>query len=88
LQARAREFAQELEDLIATGLAEAEGVDPGGFRIRFTAASVMGVYRSVFLTGARRISAGEDHEHVNADLVRLYNEGFDAVEHGLAKVRG
>jgi AcrR family transcriptional regulator len=88
LRSRAREFVQELEDLIAALLGDAERADPAEFRIRFTAASVVGVYRTVFLTGARRILAGEDHERVNADLIRLYDKGFDAVDRALAGLSG
>ncbi|GHJ43008.1 TetR family transcriptional regulator [Catellatospora sp. TT07R-123] len=84
LQARAREFVQELEDLIADLLGEAAGTDPGGFRVRFTAAAVVSVYRTVFLTGARRITAGEDHTAVNASLADLYTAGFAAIDRALA----
>ncbi|WP_211240994.1 TetR/AcrR family transcriptional regulator [Hamadaea tsunoensis] len=84
LQNRAREFVQEFEDLVAALLGEAEGADPAGFRIRYAAAAIVAVHRTVFLTGARRITAGEDHLLVNADLVRLYNEGFDAIDRALA----
>jgi hypothetical protein len=80
LQSRAREFVQELEDLIATLLAEADKADPAGFRVRFTAAAV---YRTVFLTGARRIMAGAAHQQVSRALADLYAEGFDAVERAL-----
>lgn len=83
LQSRAREFVQELEDLIATLLAEADTADPAGFRVRFTAAAVVAVYRTVFLTGARRIMAGAAHQQVSRALADLYAEGFDAVERAL-----
>jgi hypothetical protein len=78
----------ELEDLIATLLAEVDGVDPMDFRVRFTAATVVGVYRTVFLTGARRIMAGADHLQVNEALAELYNEGFDAVGRALTGLKG
>lgn len=83
LQARVREFVEELEDLVAELFAEAEGEDPAGVRARFAGMSVVATYRTVYLTAARRLIAGEDGETVVADLAGYYRRLFDAVERAL-----
>jgi len=83
LQARIREFVVELEDLLAGLLAEAEGGDPDSLRIRFAAASAVAAYRTVFLTGARRILAGDSEKNVAGDLAAYYRQAFAAVERAL-----
>jgi hypothetical protein len=83
LLARTREFAEELENLIAELLAEAEGIDPAGPRARFGGALATSAYRTVYLTAARRIFAGERAETVAAEAAVLLNRCFDAVERAL-----
>ncbi|MEV6966594.1 TetR family transcriptional regulator [Hamadaea sp. NPDC051192] len=83
LQARAREYVQELEDLLANLVAEAEGGQPGQFRARFAAAAIVTAYRTVFFDAARRILSGEDHQVVTAELPTQYARAFQAVERAL-----
>lgn len=81
LQARVREYVQELEDLLARLLTE-EG-DTDALRTRFAAASIVAAYRTVFLDAARRILAGAE-KRTDADaLIARYARAFAAVERGL-----
>jgi AcrR family transcriptional regulator len=83
LQARVREYVHELEDLLAALIAERAGT-PVDLRARFAAAMAVTAYRTVYLDGARRVSGGEDHEAVAADLVVQYGRAFDAAERAVA----
>ncbi|MEV6928513.1 TetR/AcrR family transcriptional regulator [Dactylosporangium sp. NPDC051485] len=79
LLARVREYVQELEELLAGLLAAERGVVVG-LPERFAAATFVAAYRTVYLDGARRVFAGEDHEAVGAEMVIRYNRAFDAAE--------
>jgi AcrR family transcriptional regulator len=84
LQARVREFLQELEDLLATLFAEAEGIARDSPRARFAAAVTVAAYRSVFLTAAARLLSGADFLEVRESLPAAYTTTFDAVERMLS----
>lgn len=84
LLARTREFVEELEDLLAELFAEAEGIDPAGPRARFAGALTTAAYRTVYLTAARKIFAGEGTDAVREESSTLLNHCFDAVERALA----
>jgi AcrR family transcriptional regulator len=86
LQARVREFIEELEDLMAQLIAEAEGGDPHSPAIRYAAASAVLAYRSVFLASAKRIMGGADPETVVAGLDAEYRRAFAAAEKAAASV--
>ncbi|HEY3506149.1 MAG TPA: TetR family transcriptional regulator [Actinocatenispora sp.] len=83
LRARVREAVEELEDLVARLYAEAEGIDPDGVRARLAGAYVLAAHRTVYLTAARRILAGEDADAVAADGVDRYHQAFDAAERAI-----
>ncbi|MFI1991856.1 TetR/AcrR family transcriptional regulator [Actinoplanes sp. NPDC020271] len=84
LQARVREFLQELEDLLAILFAEVEGVAPDSVRARFAAAVTVAAYRSVYLTAAARLLSGADFLEVRESLPAEYTTAFDAVERMLS----
>jgi AcrR family transcriptional regulator len=84
LQARTREFLEELEDLVARLLAEAEGGDPDDVRVRFAAAVMVAAYRTVFAGSARRILAGEDAAGIVEGLPGAFAQTYDAAERALA----
>jgi len=63
LRARAREAAEEVEGLLATLFAEAYGEADG----RLTAALLWAAWRTAYLSGARRILAGEPAEEFFAE---------------------
>ncbi|MCT9935157.1 TetR/AcrR family transcriptional regulator [Planotetraspora sp. A-T 1434] len=83
LQARAREWADELESLLAALLAEAAGAEPGDPWPRVEAALVVAAYRTAYATGVRRIMAGERADDVIEDHIALLNRSFDALERAL-----
>jgi AcrR family transcriptional regulator len=80
LQARVREFVEELEDLMAKLIAEAGGGDPHSAATRYAAASAVAAYRTVFLAAAKRIMGGADPDNVVAGLDAEYRRAFDAAE--------
>jgi len=80
LQARVREYVQELEDALAALCVESGEADD--LRARFAAASIVGAYRTVYLDSARRILAGE-RATVPDELIARYARAFAAVERGL-----
>lgn len=84
LQARVREFVQELEDLMANLIAEADGTDPHAAATRFAAASAVAAYRTVFLAAAGRIMGGTDPDTVIAELDADYRRTFEAAEQAAA----
>jgi AcrR family transcriptional regulator len=80
LQNRAREFVLELEDLVARLFAEAEGIDPASVRARFAGATAVAAYRTVFLTNAHRMTAGQPPA---PDLPLTYRQLFAAVDRAI-----
>jgi AcrR family transcriptional regulator len=86
LRARARELAEELENVLAGLLAEAAASAPDDPRPRVAAALVMAAYRGAYLTGARRIIAGEPAQDVRRDHITLVNRSFDALDAALASL--
>jgi AcrR family transcriptional regulator len=84
LQARAREFVEELEGLIGALFAEATGAAPGDPWSRLSAALVVAAYRTAYVVGARRILAGERADDVLDDHIVLLNRSFDSLERALA----
>src|SRR5690349_3772281 len=83
LQARAREFVQELEQLLVTLFAEAEGIGPDTLRARFAAAVTVAAYRTVYVRAAARVLAGADQVEVGLGLADEYARAFDAAERAL-----
>jgi AcrR family transcriptional regulator len=86
LQARAREFVQELEELLVTLFAEAEGIGPDTLRARFAAAATVAAYRTVYVRTAARVLAGADLVEVGLSLADEYARAFDAAEHAISAV--
>jgi len=86
LQARVREFAQELEELMANLIAEADGSEPHAPATRFAAASAVAAYRTVLLAAATRIMRGADPDAVVAELDADYRRAFDAAEQAAASL--
>ncbi|WP_436536794.1 TetR/AcrR family transcriptional regulator [Actinoplanes sp. HUAS TT8] len=84
LQARVREFLQELEDLLAGLFAEAEGVPPDSPRARLAAAVTVAAYRSVYMTAASRLLSGADFLEVRDSLPDEYRSAFDAAERAIS----
>lgn len=87
LRARARELAEETEDVLAGLFAEAWGAAAADPLPRMAAALVAAAYRTVYLTGLRRLLAGDSVETVLSDHVALLNHAFDAVDQALASLR-
>ncbi|WP_255658720.1 TetR/AcrR family transcriptional regulator [Actinoplanes sp. L3-i22] len=81
LQARAREFVQELEDLLTTMYAEAPA--PGA-SAGFAAAVTVAAYRSVYFSTAARLLAGEHFMDVREGLAGEYTRAFDAAERAIS----
>jgi AcrR family transcriptional regulator len=80
LRARAREAVDELEDLLATLLAEAWAVDARDSDARLAAALVTAAVRSCYVSAARRLLAGERADAIAEDQAALVNRAFDALE--------
>ncbi|WP_106396739.1 TetR/AcrR family transcriptional regulator [Actinocorallia populi] len=76
LKARVREYVEELEDVVARLLAETGGRDPDGPAVRLAAAWTAAAYRTVYVTGVRRASAGEGGEELRAELSLLAERVF------------
>jgi AcrR family transcriptional regulator len=83
LQARAREFVQELENLLGALFAEAGGADPHDPWPQLTAALALAAYRTAYVSSVRRILAGEAPAVVVADHITLLNRSFDSLERAL-----
>ncbi|MEU6475502.1 helix-turn-helix domain-containing protein [Streptomyces sp. NPDC047017] len=77
LRDRAREGVGELEDALAAALAESapEVHDP-----RLLAALAVAAYRTVYVTSAGRLLAGERADAIGEDHRRRLTEAFDALE--------
>ncbi|WP_036324689.1 TetR/AcrR family transcriptional regulator [Microbispora sp. ATCC PTA-5024] len=89
LRARAREFGEEMEDVVArlfAEVAEAAGHPPGDPRPRIAGALAVAAYRAAYLEGARRIIAGEPAEDVRRDHIVLVGRTFDALEAAVASL--
>lgn len=84
LQARVREFMQELETLLASLFAEAEGIPEDSARARFAAALTVSAYRSVYLSAASRLLSGAEFLEVRESVPDEYAAAFAAVERALS----
>ncbi|MFI9813767.1 TetR/AcrR family transcriptional regulator [Saccharothrix variisporea] len=78
LRARAREAFDEVQDHLATLLAEAGTPDP-----TLTAALVLAAQRAAYTAGFTRVLAGEDVDRVTADHVAAVEHAFDVLATGL-----
>ncbi|ATZ23616.1 TetR/AcrR family transcriptional regulator [Streptomyces lavendulae] len=76
LRARAREGVEELEDALAEAI--------GGPGARLTAALTVAAYRTVYVTTARRLLAGERAADIAEDHRARIDAAFDAVERALS----
>lgn len=85
LRARAREAAEELEALLADLLAEETGETSDTPRVRLAAALIMAGCRTIYLTGARRILAGERADDIVEDQRAHIHHVFAALERALAE---
>ncbi|AEV85334.1 HTH-type transcriptional regulator tcmR [Actinoplanes sp. SE50] len=86
LQARVREFQQELEDLLVELARESSGRGggEGELRLRLAAAVTVAAYRTVYFRAAARVLAGEDPVAVGETLFAEYAETFAAAEKALS----
>jgi len=86
LCARAREGVEELEDALAGVLVEEVGGEGAGIAAdpHLTAAVAVAAYRSVYVTSARRLLAGEAAEVVADDHRRRLYAAFDGLERAYA----
>jgi AcrR family transcriptional regulator len=84
LQSRVREWVQELENVLATLLAEATGADRDAPWCRMASALVVTVYRTTYVISARRVLAGERAADFVNDHTALLNRSFDSLERALA----
>jgi AcrR family transcriptional regulator len=76
LRARAREVAEEMEEVLAGLIAESgEDLPP-----RLTATMIVAAYRAVYAGTASRMLAGETTADVFDDHVSALNAAFDALE--------
>ncbi|XUL87756.1 TetR/AcrR family transcriptional regulator [Streptomyces galilaeus] len=80
LRARAREGLEEIETALSDALAETapDTPDPA-----LTAALIVAAYRSVYVTTARRLLAGERGEGPTEDHQARMNAAFDILERAL-----
>ncbi|MEV0735049.1 TetR/AcrR family transcriptional regulator [Streptomyces sp. NPDC050549] len=80
LRARAREGLEEIENALSDALAETapDIPDPA-----LTAALIVAAYRSVYVTTARRLLAGEREEATAEDHQTRMNAAFDILERAL-----
>ncbi|MFJ9897367.1 TetR/AcrR family transcriptional regulator [Streptomyces sp. NPDC091280] len=95
LRARAREGLEEIENALAAALAEtapdtsdrapdAPDQDSATPDPALTAALIVAAYRSVYVTTARRLLAGERGEATAGDHQARLNAAFDVLERALA----
>ncbi|MFI8241402.1 TetR/AcrR family transcriptional regulator [Streptomyces sp. NPDC085866] len=75
LRARAREGVEEVESALAAALAETEVADP-----YLLAALTVAAYRTVYVTSARRLMAGDPVEEVAEDHHARLEAAFAALE--------
>lgn len=83
LRARAREGLEEIEDALSEALAETAPGTPGTPDPALTAALIVAAYRSVYVTTARRLLAGERGEATAEDHQARMNAAFDVLERAL-----
>jgi AcrR family transcriptional regulator len=85
LRARARESVDDLEELLATLFAEADGAAAatGDPAIRLAAALTVAACRAVYQHTMRRLLAGDRAGEVVADHARRLGAAFDALERAL-----
>ncbi|MBB4918200.1 TetR/AcrR family transcriptional regulator [Streptosporangium saharense] len=88
LQARAREWAAELEGLLGSLLAEATGASQDDPWPRVAAAMIVSAYRTVYVTTVDRVLAGEPAQKVARDHTALLERAFDCLERALALPEG
>ncbi|WP_236710632.1 TetR/AcrR family transcriptional regulator [Streptomyces sp. 150FB] len=84
LRARAREGVDEVERAVETALAET-GLPPADAHL--VAALAIASYRSVYLTTARRLLAGEHADDLADDHRARLNDALDILERALAPER-
>lgn len=82
LQARAREGAEEMEQVVQALYAEAEGSSPDDPEIRMRAGLTITAWRVVYLESARRLLAGETADVIYPAQVSLVDRTFDLLERG------
>jgi AcrR family transcriptional regulator len=87
LQARLREWVEELETRLGSLLAEATGAQADAPWPRMAAAMVVTVYRTANVITAGRILAGARPVDVAEDHAVLLNRSFEALEQALASLR-
>ncbi|GHI08152.1 TetR family transcriptional regulator [Streptomyces cellostaticus] len=75
LRARAREGLEEVESALVAALAEAGAADP-----HLLAALTVAAYRTVYVTSARRLMAGDPVEEVAEDHRARLKSAFAALE--------
>ncbi|MFJ6896212.1 TetR/AcrR family transcriptional regulator [Streptomyces hokutonensis] len=80
LRARAREGLEEIENALSDALAETAQNTPDP---ALTAALIVAAYRSVYVTTARRLLAGERGEATAEDHQARMNAAFDILERAL-----
>ncbi|MET7464150.1 TetR/AcrR family transcriptional regulator [Nonomuraea sp. NPDC005501] len=83
LRARAREAVEEMEDTMASLLAEAAGVEPGDSRARLAAALTVAACRTIYVTTAARLLAGERADDIADEQRALAVRAFDGLERAL-----
>ncbi|MGE7436374.1 MULTISPECIES: TetR/AcrR family transcriptional regulator [Kitasatospora] len=81
LRARAREGVEEIEHALEEAIRRTTG--PGEADPAITAALTVAAYRSVYLTTARRLLAGERADDLAEEHRLRVHQAFDAVERGL-----
>ncbi|MFF5206249.1 TetR/AcrR family transcriptional regulator [Streptosporangium sp. NPDC000396] len=88
LQARVREWVEEVENLLGSLFAEATGADPEDPWPKVTAALVVSAYRAAYVFAARRLLSGERTDVVINDHIALLNRSFDSLERALIPFEG
>lgn len=83
LRARAREGVEEVESALAAAIADTGRYAPGSERPMLEAALTVAAYRTVYVTAARRLMAGERADDIAEEHRALVNRAFDAVERAL-----
>ncbi|MFC5146744.1 TetR/AcrR family transcriptional regulator [Streptomyces aureoversilis] len=83
LRARVREAVEELENALTAAVAESTGAAPGDPRPRLTAALTVTAYRTVYVTTAARLLAGERADDVAPGHHELVDTAFAALEEAL-----
>ncbi|MFF1447126.1 TetR/AcrR family transcriptional regulator [Streptomyces sp. NPDC058274] len=87
LRARAREGVEELETALADALTETSAAIPGSPDPGLAAALIVAAYRSVYVTSAGRLLAGERADDIAEDHRARVGAAFDALERAFAPER-